>query len=87
MHRTAEQSERDMRRMVTKLSTRTEGQLEFGIYFDCSARGRALYGREGVDTEVIRNIMGDFPLIGMLGGFEMATTMGLPLNGCRRRQR
>ncbi|MCZ6747702.1 MAG: hypothetical protein O7D96_00325, partial [SAR324 cluster bacterium] len=51
----------------------------FGLYFDCSARGRRLYGRGGVDTAVIQSVMGDFPLIGMLGGFEMATTLGLPL--------
>jgi len=79
MHRNAEQAERDMHRMVEALKERMTGPPEFGIYFDCSARGRRLYGREGVDIGVIRSALGDFPLIGMFGGFEMATTQGLPL--------
>jgi small ligand-binding sensory domain FIST len=79
MHRNAEQAERDMHRMVKALRERMTGPPEFGIYFDCAARGRRLYGREGVDSGVIREALGDFPLIGMLGGFEMATTRGLPL--------
>ena len=79
MHRNAEQAERDMHRMVSQLSESISGPPDFGLYFDCSARGRRLYGRGGVDTAVIQSVMGDFPLIGMLGGFEMATTLGLPL--------
>ena len=78
MHRNAEQAERDMHRMVGALKGRMTGPPEFGIYFDCAARGRRLYGREGVDSAVIRGALGDFPLIGMLGGFEMATTQGMP---------
>ena len=78
MHRNAGQAERDMHRMVGALKGRMTGPPEFGIYFDCAARGRRLYGREGVDSAVIRGALGDFPLIGMLGGFEMATTQGMP---------
>jgi small ligand-binding sensory domain FIST len=79
MHRNAAQAERDMHRMVEALKSRMTGPPDFGIYFDCSARGQRLYGREGVDVGVIRGALGDFPLIGMFGGFEMATTQGLPL--------
>jgi small ligand-binding sensory domain FIST len=79
MHRNAEQAERDMRRMTGALHERLEGVPDFGIYFDCAARGRRLYGREGVDTSVIRAQLGEFPLIGMFGGFELATTQGFPM--------
>ena len=44
----------------------------FGVYFNCAARGEALYGRPDVDTEVIREILGEFPLIGFFGGYELA---------------
>lgn len=79
MQRNARQAERDMHRMTAGLRERLSGPPDFGLYFDCAARGRRLYGREGVDSEVIRRELGEFPLIGMLGGFEMATTVGLPL--------
>ena len=79
MHRNAEQAERDMQRMTGALRARLEGTPDFGIYFDCAARGRNLYGRQGVDTAVIRAQLGAFPLIGMFGGFELATTRGLPM--------
>ena len=35
-------------------------------------RGRPLYGMEGIDTAYIRQALGDFPLIGMFGGYELA---------------
>ena len=48
----------------------------FGLYFNCCARGNSLYGMPGIDTAYIRQALGDFPLIGMFGGYELA-----PLGG------
>ena len=48
----------------------------FGLYFNCCARGSSLYGMPGIDTAYIRQALGDFPLIGMFGGYELA-----PLGG------
>ena len=42
-----------------------------GLYFNCRARGRSLYGMEGIDTAYIRQALGDFPLIGLFGSFEL----------------
>lgn len=44
----------------------------FGFYFNCCARGSSLYGIAGIDTAYIRQTLGDFPLIGMFGGYELA---------------
>ena len=44
----------------------------FGIYFNCASRGDGLYGRPNVDTQLIRETLGDFPLIGFFGAYEMA---------------
>ena len=53
---------------------------DFGVYFNCSSRGEALYGRTNVDTQIIREILGEFPLIGFYGGYEMAQmTKGVQL--------
>jgi small ligand-binding sensory domain FIST len=44
----------------------------FGIYFNCCARGNSLYGIPGIDSAYIRQALGDVPLIGMFGGYELA---------------
>jgi small ligand-binding sensory domain FIST len=78
MHRSRATAERDLLRMVDGVADKLGGAPDFGLYFDCSARGRGLYGRPGVDVEAIRRRLGDFPLIGMFGGFELATALGTP---------
>jgi small ligand-binding sensory domain FIST len=76
MHRSPASAEKDVRRMVTDLESRLGGPPDFGFYFDCAARGRGLYGRGGVDLGAIHERLGDFPLLGMFGGFELATAHG-----------
>ena len=44
---------------------------QLGLYFNCCARGPSLYGLQGIDTAYIRNALGDFPLIGFCGNFEL----------------
>ena len=58
-----------LRRHAEKLQGRKPG---FGIYFNCCARGGSLYGSPGIDSAYIRQALGDFPLIGMFGGYELA---------------
>jgi len=77
MHRNPEKARMDVSRMATELAEKLEQDGEkphFGFYFNCLGRGEGLYGKSGVDLEIIHNILGDFPLAGMFGGFEMATT-------------
>jgi small ligand-binding sensory domain FIST len=42
------------------------------MYFNCASRGEALYGRPNVDTQLIQETLGDFPLIGFFGAYELA---------------
>jgi small ligand-binding sensory domain FIST len=58
-----------LRRQAEKLQGRKPG---FGMYFNCCARGGSLYGIPGIDSAYIRQALGDFPLIGMFGGYELA---------------
>lgn len=53
-----------------------ERKPAFGLYFNCCARGSSLYGIPGIDSAYIRQALGDIPLIGMFGGYELA-----PLGG------
>ncbi len=76
MHRSPANAEMDLRRMVDELAEQLDGPPDFGLYFDCAARGERFYGRGGVDSAVIHGHLGEFPLLGMFGGFELATTHG-----------
>jgi small ligand-binding sensory domain FIST len=50
----------------------------FGMYFNCAGRGSALYGRSGLDPDLIRRRFGDMPLVGIESAFEIAPTCGRP---------
>ncbi|MGE5816871.1 MAG: FIST N-terminal domain-containing protein [Deltaproteobacteria bacterium] len=58
-----------LERQIDKLAGRKPA---FGFYFNCCARGNSLYGVPGIDTAYIRQALGDFPLIGFFGGYELA---------------
>jgi len=58
-----------LQRQVDKLGGKKPG---FGFYFNCCARGCSLYGIPGIDSAYIRQVLGEFPLIGMFGGYELA---------------
>lgn len=70
---------RDSQRARDDLNQMLERQLknlagrrpQFGLYFNCCARGRSLYGISDIDTAYIRRFLGDFPLIGFFGNFEL----------------
>ena len=58
-----------LQRQVNNLGGRKPA---FGFYFNCCARGSSLYGIPGIDSAYIKQALGDFPLIGMFGGYELA---------------
>ena len=67
--RAREDLDQMLRRQIEKLNGRKPA---FGMYFNCCARGNSLYGIPGIDSAYIRQALGDFPLIGMFGGYELA---------------
>jgi len=62
----------DMRRMVRQLCGRLHGPPKAGIYVSCIARGAALFGEPGVEAQLIREELGDFPLIGFFANGEIS---------------
>lgn len=48
----------------------------FGLYFDDVGRGRGLYGKPDVDLRMIRQRLGEFPLIGMRSLVELGAFLG-----------
>ena len=71
-YRNYKSAEIDIRAMLTRLKNKNSKIPDFGVYFNCSSRGEALYGRSNVDSQIIREILGEFPLIGFYGGYELA---------------
>ncbi|MFV3127683.1 FIST signal transduction protein [Niveispirillum sp. KHB5.9] len=71
--RDADAAEADMVRMLEGLKRRLGGDApKAGIYVTCVARGARLFGREGVETDLIRRHLGDFPLTGFFAGGEIS---------------
>jgi small ligand-binding sensory domain FIST len=71
--RDGERAREDLGQMLRRQSEALgDRKPAFGIYFNCCARGNSLYGIPGIDSAYIRQALGDVPLIGMFGGYELA---------------
>ena len=78
--RDGQRAREDLNQMLARQAENLRGKKPaFGLYFNCCARGASLYGIPGIDSAYIRQALGDFPLIGMFGGYELA-----PLGGANR---
>jgi small ligand-binding sensory domain FIST len=70
--RDPESARRDMARMVRQLAGRLDGPPKAGIYVSCVARGAALFGEAGVEAGLIRETLGEFPLVGFFANGEIS---------------
>jgi small ligand-binding sensory domain FIST len=70
--RDPDSARRDMGRMARQLAGRISGRPKAGIYVSCVARGAALFGDAGVETRIIRESLGEFPLIGFFANGEIS---------------
>ena len=71
--RDGQRAREDLNQMLERQVENLRGKKPaFGLYFNCCARGASLYGIPGIDSAYIRQALGDFPLIGMFGGYELA---------------
>jgi small ligand-binding sensory domain FIST len=70
--RDPESARRDMLRMVRQLAGRLSAPPKAGIYVSCVARGASLFGEPAVETGLIRDALGDFPLIGFFANGEIS---------------
>lgn len=69
----------DMKAMLDEqVQARGDRPAAFGFYFNCAGRGSALYGRSGLDPELINRRFRDLALIGIESSFEIAPTCGRP---------
>lgn len=48
----------------------------FGLFFNCAARTSQFFGAPSADVALVRQALGDFPLVGVYGGAEIAPVGG-----------
>ncbi len=72
VRRDPKSAEEDLASMIENLKKRLPGPPRGGIYFSCVARGPNLFGEEGKELSLIRDLMGDFPLVGFFGNGEIS---------------
>lgn len=71
--RDAEASREDLGATLDGVAERLGGRRpEFGCYFNCAGRGQGLYGVADHDVTLIRDRLGEFPLVGFFGNGEFA---------------
>lgn len=71
--RDAEASRDDLGGMLDEVAARLgDRRPAFGCYFNCAGRGRGLFGVPDHDVTLIRERLGEFPLIGFFGNGEFA---------------
>lgn len=70
-------AEEDVLRMAERVAgAAPPGGYLFGLYFNCLARGRSLYGREGVDSAALARHLPGVPLLGFSCNAEIAPLRG-----------
>jgi small ligand-binding sensory domain FIST len=70
--RDAQRAREDLIQMLQRQAKSLDGKApRMGLYFNCCARGTPFYGIPSLDTAYIRQTLGDFPLIGFFGNFEL----------------
>jgi small ligand-binding sensory domain FIST len=70
--RDPESAKKDLVRMLKQLAGRLNGKPRAGVYVSCIARGMSLFGKPAVETDLIRDTLGDFPLVGFFANGEIS---------------
>jgi len=61
----------DLRRMLADLSARTNAPRG-GVYFSCVARGRHMFGADSAEMTLVKEVLGDIPIVGFFANGEIS---------------
>lgn len=64
-------AEADLRRMVADVRRRA-GNIAGGLYFSCLARGPNMFDGEQSELAIVREVLGDVPMVGFFGNGEIS---------------
>jgi small ligand-binding sensory domain FIST len=62
----------DMTRMLNSIKQGLYGQPRGGLYFSCLGRGPGLFGEDEGELHMVREALGDFPLVGFFCNGEIS---------------
>lgn len=73
VRRDANAAQRDMKRMLAGMARRLAGRpVRAAVYVTCVARGKHMFGAEGAEMALIREALGDIPVIGFFANGEIS---------------
>lgn len=62
----------DLLRMLDSIGREFDAPPKGGLYFSCLGRGEHMFGRRSAELEVVRDRLGDFPLVGFFCNGEIS---------------
>ena len=72
VRRDPQAAENDLRQSFEKLKSRAGDHIKGGLYISCIARGPNMFGRQNAELELIRDIFGGIPLVGLYANGEIS---------------
>lgn len=70
--RDRQSAEADLQRMLTAIGTQLNAPIRGGVYYSCLGRGQHMFGAPNREMELIRDALGDFPLVGFFANGEIS---------------
>jgi len=65
-------AEEDLQRMLAAIGTQLNAPIRGGVYYSCLGRGQHMFGAPNRELELIRDALGDFPLVGFFANGEIS---------------
>jgi len=65
-------AEEDLLRMLSAIGTHLNAPIRGGVYYSCLGRGQHMFGAPNRELELIRDALGDFPLVGFFANGEIS---------------
>lgn len=65
-------AEDDLMRMLAGIHRQLDGPIRGGVYYSCLGRGQHMFGAPNRELALIREALGDFPLVGFFANGEIS---------------
>ncbi|MBT9591104.1 MAG: FIST C-terminal domain-containing protein [Thiobacillus sp.] len=65
-------AEDDLQRMLVAIGAQLNAPIRGGVYYSCLGRGQHMFGVPNRELELIRDTLGDFPLVGFFANGEIS---------------
>ena len=72
VRRDSQAARNDLQQSFEKLKSRAGDHIKGGLYISCIARGPLMFGRQNAELELIRDIFGGIPLVGLYANGEIS---------------